>query len=104
MQTSQEKTSPEYWTSFWKNYQLPAPINVQDRSSGNYAIRCYDRLFRNTFSSIETGKSKILELGCGNSTFLTYFHNEFGFEITGLDYSELGCAQTRKILERDKVS
>ncbi|MBL0104471.1 MAG: class I SAM-dependent methyltransferase [Bacteroidetes bacterium] len=46
---------------------------------------------------------KLLEIGCGNSVLITYLAQQFGFEVTRLDYSEKGCQQSRLILEREKV-
>jgi SAM-dependent methyltransferase len=40
---------------------------------------------------------RLLEVGCGGSVFLPYFRSEYGFEITGLDYSEIGCEKSRAI-------
>jgi SAM-dependent methyltransferase len=98
-----DKTSPEYWTSFWKHYKLPEPIDVKSNDLGNYPNRRLHEFFSETFSTVHTSGKRILELGCGNSVFLSYFKAEFQFDIYGIDYSELGCEQTRKILDRDNI-
>src|SRR6187551_433950 len=103
MQTSQEKTSAEYWTTFWNNYTLPKPIQINTRTLSSYVYRIYDQHFKKAFAGQETRGKKILELGCGNSVFLSYFNQEFGFEVYGIDYTEIGCEQTRAILDRDRV-
>jgi SAM-dependent methyltransferase len=36
----------------------------------------------------------LLEIGCANSVWLPYFAR-LGFRVAGIDYSEIGCAQTR---------
>jgi SAM-dependent methyltransferase len=46
---------------------------------------------------------KLIEIGCGNSAWLPYFRKEFGFDVYGIDYSEEGCEQAEKILERENV-
>jgi len=61
-------------------------------------------LFKKAFKGLDTKGKKILEIGCGNSVFLSYFKKEYGFDIYGLDYSEFGCKQTEKIFERDGIS
>lgn len=100
---SADKAGEEYWTQFWKNFQLPAPINIHSPSVNEFPSRVLHELFVKSFSSIETKGKKLLEIGCGNSVFLPYLQKEFGFDVTGIDYSEFGCEQSKKILERDNV-
>lgn len=98
-----DKAGEEYWTQFWKNFTLPPPINIHSSNVNEYPNRILHKLFKKAFSGLDTSGKKILEIGCGNSVFLTYFKKEFGFDIYGLDYSEFGCKQTEKIFERDQV-
>lgn len=42
---------------------------------------------------------KLIELGCGGSLWLPYFAKNFGYEVSGIDYSEEGCQQARRNLE-----
>lgn len=46
----------------------------------------------------------MLEIGCGNSSWLSYFANTFGMKVSGIDYSEKGCEQSKKIFQRDHVN
>jgi 2-polyprenyl-3-methyl-5-hydroxy-6-metoxy-1,4-benzoquinol methylase len=96
-----DKASKEYWTSFWNQLPLPAPIDLTNKGLSSYSIRKIDAVYEKYLSHLKGKQAKILELGCGNSVFLSYFHKQYGLEIYGLDYSELGCKQTEKILERD---
>ncbi|MBP6174532.1 MAG: class I SAM-dependent methyltransferase [Saprospiraceae bacterium] len=98
-----DRAGEEYWTQFWKNFKLPPPINIHSSNVNEYPNRLMHKLFKKAFKGLDTTDKKILEIGCGNSVFLTYFKKEFNFDIYGLDYSELGCKQTEKIFERDKV-
>ena len=41
---------------------------------------------------------ELLEVGCGNSIWLPYFAKQFGFLVSGLDYSEEGCRTSREML------
>lgn len=34
---------------------------------------------------------RLLEMGCGGSKWLPYFHRAFGYEVSGIDYTEVGC-------------
>ena len=65
---------------------------------GNAANRRFDALFRDLFAGLPTQRMRLLEVGCARSAWLPYFGREFGFELHGLDYSELGCRQERTIL------
>jgi SAM-dependent methyltransferase len=46
---------------------------------------------------------RLLEVGCGSSLWLPYFAKQFGMEVTGLDYSDIGLARSREILRRNNV-
>ena len=101
--TQVDKASKEYWTSFWNQLPLPDPIDLTRKGLSNYSIRKIDAVYSKYLSGLKGKHAKVLELGCGNSVFLSYFHQQYGLEIYGLDYSELGCKQTEKILERDGI-
>lgn len=98
-----DKAGEEYWTKFWQNFPLPPPLNIRSNNVNDYPTKVLHRLFTEILSGMDCKGKKILEIGCGNSVFLTYFKKEFGFEVYGLDYSELGCRQTEKIFERDGI-
>jgi SAM-dependent methyltransferase len=60
-----------------------------------------DRVFRRW---LEPGPGRrLLEAGCGASLWLPYFARRFGWEVAGLDYSEVGLAVSREILRRNGV-
>lgn len=42
---------------------------------------------------------RVLEIGCANSEWLPYLALK-GFEVTGIDYSAVGCEHTRRLLEQ----
>lgn len=98
-----DKAGKEYWVQYWKNLKLPDPIDIHSRNVNNFPNRILHSLFRKSFNGIETKGLKLLEIGCGNSVFLSYLNKEFGFDVYGIDYTELGCEQARKILTRDGV-
>jgi SAM-dependent methyltransferase len=97
----QDKAGETYWTSFWNQLPMPEPVNLKDLSLKNYGIRKLNNFYSHTLTP--SPSQKLLELGCGNSVFLSYFHKEFGYDVYGLDYSELGCKQTERVLARDNV-
>lgn len=98
-----DKAGEAYWSSFWHQHKLPAPVQLDKKSEGNYPYRKLDEFLKGIFQDVDTSGKKILEIGCGNSVYLSYFAQRFGFMPEGLDYSEYGCQQTRNILERDGV-
>ncbi|MFM7217525.1 MAG: class I SAM-dependent methyltransferase [Bacteroidota bacterium] len=97
-----DKAGEDYWSSFWKSaQQLPAAASLSGKSDNAYLTRQYDAFYSSIFKKKAEEKKRILEIGCGNSVWLSFFQKEYGFQVFGLDYSEFGCEQTRKILERD---
>jgi|ERR1051325_5653887 2-polyprenyl-3-methyl-5-hydroxy-6-metoxy-1,4-benzoquinol methylase len=47
--------------------------------------------------------TSLLEVGCGNSTWLPYLARKAGIEVAGMDYSEHGCEQARTNLRSEDV-
>jgi SAM-dependent methyltransferase len=43
--------------------------------------------------------STFFEVGCGSSGWLPYFARHYGYKVSGLDYSEIGCQLAKKNLE-----
>lgn len=99
-----KKTVKGYWDSMWGSSDSPNSIDPHDLGLRNYATRMFHRYFRRVFSTLDKGQTRLLEIGCANSVWLPYFNKEFGFEVTGLDYSEIGCDKARQNLDRDGVN
>lgn len=102
-QLQNDKASAGYWTSFWQNSgRLPAPAIVNGLPAANYTVQQLDRLFKSNLpAGGAVAEQHLLEVGCGNSIWLSYFQKRFGYKVSGIDYSAFGCEQTRKILARD---
>jgi len=62
------------------------------------ARRKWHALFTRMFHVHAPEKGKLIEIGCGGSRYLPYLANEFNFEVSGIDYSERGCALAEKNL------
>ena len=54
-------------------------------------------------SLIDTSTKSILEIGCGNSTWLPYLAKKTKAKITGIDYSEEGCLLLQKKLALENL-
>ncbi|MFM2208270.1 MAG: hypothetical protein RL213_2245 [Bacteroidota bacterium] len=98
-----DKAGEGYWTSFWKSAgSLPAPALHDGKRPSGYIVEELDRLYCKYLPSDgSTDGQELLEVGCGNSIWLSYFRQRFGYRVSGIDYSEFGCEQTRRILARD---
>jgi 2-polyprenyl-3-methyl-5-hydroxy-6-metoxy-1,4-benzoquinol methylase len=98
MTNQQDKVGSSYWTNIWQNNEIGEPINPFNPSLRNYLKRKYHQYFIEAFQGLNTNKMTLLEVGCARSRWLPYFHQQFGCEVYGLDYSEVGCQQARNIL------
>jgi 2-polyprenyl-3-methyl-5-hydroxy-6-metoxy-1,4-benzoquinol methylase len=100
---SGDKAGEEYWTKVWKETTLPEPIDIHHGNINHHVYRSLHQFFTKLFKGVDTKNKSILEIGCGNSVFLSYFHKEFGLAVAGVDYSEYGIIQTQKVFDRDGV-
>lgn len=98
-----DRAGEEYWSALWLDAPLPRPIDPSDRRVRNHLRRRFDRFFREWLAVAAGERAVLLEVGCARSPWLGYFARELGFEVCGLDYSAIGCAQARAMLERDGV-
>jgi SAM-dependent methyltransferase len=84
-----DRAGQAYWNRVWAGHgtgQLPDPR----------AMTHVERRFAAFFDSVledSPPSSTFLEIGCANSIWLPYFAKR-GFRVTGIDYSDVGCAQT----------
>jgi len=60
-------------------------------------------MFLRLFEKSETSSMRLLEIGCAKSAWLPYFAKEFGFSVSGLDYSPIGCEMARKVLQANEI-
>lgn len=98
MRSQEDKATLGWWEQRWADAVLPPAANPSDRSWRNYYTR---RVWRFMRPYLERG-GKIIEIGCGNSPWLEYFHS-CGLDVWGIDYSPNGCQQARALLHRAGV-
>lgn len=103
MQRKLDKAGKLYWDRAWAGQSIPGAVSPRLSGYKNYVYRCFHEYFGHLFAGQETGKQHLLEIGCARSRWLPYFAREFGFRISGIDYSEIGCDQARTILEQAGV-
>jgi 2-polyprenyl-3-methyl-5-hydroxy-6-metoxy-1,4-benzoquinol methylase len=99
-----DKAGKKYWDNSWASVQLPAPVEPHNTKLRNYVIQRFHRFFCDVFSGIDTNNKSLLEVGCARSVWLPYFAKEFGFKVTGIDYSEIGCEQETKLLLAEGIN
>lgn len=88
-------TDSEYWDKFWKQMDISYRLKKK-----YYFFICLQKLAK---KKLKYGKKKLLEVGCAPGRFLVYFAKEFGYEVSGIDYSKIGCHITIKNLCREGV-
>lgn len=96
--TGDRKSTVDYWDENWR--RASASTREFDRDlEGNHFWRRIDRALAQSFAALGSGVHNLIEIGAGASEWLPYLHKRFGFAVTGLDYSEVGCRRAREILE-----
>lgn len=85
----------------WDDTYIRWPVctfNPHPRGVRYFGRKKWHALFAKAFCNHDVGKVDIVEVGCGGSKYLPYFAKEFGFEVSGIDYSVNGCALAEKSL------
>jgi len=98
-----DKAGRAYWDRVWADDALPPPVDPKQTNLDNYVNRRFHEFFSRIFSRIEPRGKFLLEVGCAKSSWLPYFAQQFGFRVSGLDYSEIGCRQSQGILSNAGV-
>jgi 2-polyprenyl-3-methyl-5-hydroxy-6-metoxy-1,4-benzoquinol methylase len=93
----QRLTEKVYWNDSYRRVQLPRLIDTR-----GYSNFRFDNYFKSTLKS-ELMNKKFLEVGCGASAWLVYFAKEFHCDVSGVDYSKLGCKLAEENLRLNKV-
>ena len=98
-----DKAGPEFWEEWWKRTRLPAPLDPNRPGLKNYVVRRFHNTFEQLFKGYDTPSMELVEVGCAQSVYLPYFARQFGFKVSGIDRSEMGCERARMILAREGV-
>jgi len=99
-----DRTGREFWNLWWQRTPLPERFDPFRGGLKSYPFRCFHRFFASLFRDAPPPGGRLIELGCAHSPFLPYFGRHFGFVVTGLDQSELGCEGARRLLECERVA
>ncbi|MHB1566953.1 MAG: class I SAM-dependent methyltransferase [Acidiferrobacter sp.] len=99
-----DKAGHEYWEKIWVAARLSRPVNPRIMGLNNYVDRHLHDFFKAAVGDLDHQGKNFLEIGCGNSAWLPYFAKEFGFNVSGLDYSDSGCENAKEILKRANIA
>lgn len=95
-------TDEKYWSRVWSGTATGTCIDPVNGRLDNHANLARHRLLQRALHDVPRG-SGLLEIGAGRSRWLPYFSRQFGFSVSGLDYSEIGCEAARRILSAANV-
>lgn len=88
--TKDKLTEKKHWDTYWENFTLPSEIT---ESTDNLLLREELKVFK---KYLPKGKKTVLEIGGAPGQYLVYFYKQFGYEVSCLDYSEIGCEKTKE--------
>ncbi len=98
-----DKAGREYWDQQYQQVSVSGSVNLQNQGLNNYANQRVHELFRGILAGVDTKGRTLLEIGCGNSAWLPYFAKEYGFHVSGIDYSPQGCRHIRSHLAMEGI-
>ena len=93
-------TRMEYWNAMWQRIPALSPIDPHKGGLRNYAYRHLHQIFARALATENPKGKRLIEIGCAGSRWLAYFHQFHGCQISGIDYSQPGCAATQQLLNR----
>lgn len=89
----QTLTSPAYWDKYWQDRALPTEIRKGQSLYLDELIEVFETYLPRNESRTA------LEIGGAPGGYLAFMHRALEYEITVLDYSELGCRMAKKNFE-----
>lgn len=103
--TRTDKAGREYWDALWTSAAEGDAKHAaaHDHHHDDVITRRFAEKLRATFPPERVRGQRLIEIGCARSPWLARFAREFGFRVSGLDYSAIGCAQTRERLAAEGV-
>lgn len=93
-------TEPSYWEKNWQSVEAPRLVDLSDRSLRNHANIAFHNYFSEVLRDASLQSGALVEIGCAQPKWLPYFAKIHGLAVTGLDYSEIGCARARALLQQ----
>lgn len=97
-------TTPDYWEGAWEHMNVPDPIDPRDIAPENHFFQVLHALFKRFLGEHCAPGTRLIEIGCGGSRWLPYFHNAFGYDVSGIDYTVAGIRLSQSILDKAGVN
>lgn len=97
-------TTPDYWEDTWKNANVPDAIDPHNAAPENYMYQVLHAQFVRVLGAHCSPGARLIEIGCGGSRWLPYFHHSFGYSVSGIDYTEGGVHLSNSILDKSGVN
>jgi SAM-dependent methyltransferase len=91
--------SPEHWTA---RYEMRGQAVAPGWKPCDYLSRATERILKRGLARKQP--ASILEVGCGDSTWLPYLAKRTGAQVAGIDYSEVGCRLAKARLDAEGVA
>src|SRR5262245_50961326 len=98
-----DKAGQKFWNDSWAGSRLPTAVDPRNASLLNWVNRQFHDVFVRLFQGQRGREFRLLEVGCAQSAWLPYFAREFGFSVSGLDYSPVGAQMARDVLRASGV-
>jgi 2-polyprenyl-3-methyl-5-hydroxy-6-metoxy-1,4-benzoquinol methylase len=97
-------TTKDYWEASWSLDDVPGPVDPTDVIPENRLQIALHERFRRALADAPGAGARLIEIGCGGSRWLPYFHKVFGYDVSGIDYSPKGVLLAQAILDRAGVT
>ena len=85
-------TTIEKWEKEWKNFPLPAIVKPS-----------YDLRFLLESHLPAGSEYRLIEIGCAPGRWMVYFHEKYGYAISGIEYGKKAADLTRRNLEMQGI-
>lgn len=97
-------TTPDYWEGAWAHTEVPDAIDPRDDAPENHYYQVMHALFTRVLGAHCMPGARLIEIGCGGSRWLPYFHRAFGYDVSGIDYTVAGIRLSQSILDKAEVN
>lgn len=87
---------------YWDNHYADCKQNLLEKwVPTDYNSQVIEHILMKEIA--RSNPKSILEIGCGNSTWLPYLAKMTGAQVAGIDYSEEGCSLVQNRLNIEKI-
>ena len=97
-------TTRDYWEDAWKYKNVPDAIDPCNDAPENHYYQVMHALFVRALGARCPRGARLIEIGCGGSRWLPYFHRAFGYAVSGIDYTVAGIRLSQLILDKAGVN